>query len=767
VSEYNENKSEATDDEILAEARKRYASAKDAESDNDVMALDDLRFLSGGNAQWMPQAVAARELDGRPIITVNTLPTYLHQVTNDQRMNTPSIKVHPVDDKADVETAKVLQGLIRDIEYESNADVAYDTAVNSAAAIGKGFFRLVTDYEEENSFNQCIKFQRIRNSLTVKIDSLSVEPDGSDMQWAFIEVMMSKDEFKRLYPKANAAGDSAFADGQSNVAGWITDSSVRCCEYYCIETESADVVLLSNGESGFKDDLLSLPEGVTVAKTRKSQRSKVVLRKITGCDVLEKTEIKCKWIPVFPVYGDEIDIEGKIIRSGIIRNAKGPASMYNVMMTSATEEISLRAKAPYIMAEGQEEGHEKEWQTANNRAYPYLLYKPVTIDGTLAPAPQRNQMADVPVGALQMAMHAADDVKKTTGLFDASLGARGTATSGKQELAQQREGDMANYHYADGLLRTLRHAGRCLVNMIPHYYDSERVVRVLGDDDTAEYATINEQNATGKMDDKGIVKPVLNDITVGKYNITVSSGPSFSTLRQEAAEGMASNMEKNPALWDIIGDLYVRSQDWPNADKIANRLEKAIDPRFKEAEKDASGQPMIQTPKGPLPMGEAEQAIAGMDQHIAQLEQVMQESEKDRQTVAVDKMRVESQKAQLDAQQKLMQAEADRIKAELEAQAAQLESLRREMGLEKQIVEAEIKQSVSEAKAEIVQAAVGESEAEEKDGGNDVMREIIKQVAEGNKAIVDSLARMEEGRRNMAMQIKSMTTGNVYEAKIT
>lgn len=745
MSEYNDEEKSGDDADILAEARKRYASAQESESDNDVMALDDLRFLTGGEAQWLDTAVAARKMDGRPIITVNSLPTYLHQVTNDQRMNTPSIKVHPVDDKADIKTAKVLQGLIRHIEYSSNADVAYDTAVNSAAAIGKGFFRLITDYEDDASFNQCLKFQRIRNALTVKIDPLSVEPDGSDMRFAFVELMMSRQEFKRQYPDANASNDSIFTDGNGAYAGWITDTAVRVCDYYCIETTDATAVLLSNGETGFKEDLLALPDGVFIAKERKTQRSKVILRKITGADVLQTTEIKCKWIPVFPVYGDEIDIEGKVIRSGIVRNAKGPAMMYNIMMTSATEEIALRAKAPYIMAEGQEEGHEKEWATANNRAYPYLLYKPVTIDGSMAPAPQRNQMADVPVGALQMAMHAADDVKKTTGLFDASLGARGSATSGRQELAQQREGDMANYHYADGLLRTLRHAGRCVVNMIPHYYDTQRVVRVLGEDDTAEYATINQPNTKQEPDENGVIRDVLNDLTVGTYDVTVASGPSFSTLRQEAAEGMASNMEKNPALWNIIGDLYVRSQDWPNADKIASRLEKAIDPRFKESEKTEDGQPQIQTPKGPLPLRDAEQAIAGMDQHIMQLEAVLQETEKDRAMVAQEKAQVQAEKQQIEAARKLLQADVARIKAEMAAEDAKREAdaLKEKVSMQEAVraevidlerVRDEINGAIQKAK----------DDAEPKTEDDSKTEKLIQAVVQTQAAIANAISAKEE-----------------------
>ena len=194
---------------------------------------------------------------------------------------------------------------------------------------------------------------------------------------------------------------------------------------------------------------------MTEVKTRKGERRKVMLRKITAADILETTEIKCKWIPMFPVYGDEVDIEGKVTRSGIVRHAKGPAQSYNVMMSSATEEIALRAKAPYIAAEGSFEGFEDDWQQANNRMFPYLEHAMVVApNGAIAPAPQRQPMADIPSGMLAMAAHAAENIKRTTGLFDASMGARGTATSGKQEIAQQREGDMANYHYSDGLLRS-------------------------------------------------------------------------------------------------------------------------------------------------------------------------------------------------------------------------------------------------------------------------------------------------------------------------
>jgi len=697
---------EETADDILSEARKRYRLCCDADSDNRTAALDDLAFLTGGEAQWDERAVAARKADGRPIITVNSLPTYLHQVTNDQRQNSPAIKVHPVDDGADVETAKVRQGMIRHIEYDSNADVAYDRAVNSAAAIGFGYWRLVTEYENETSFNQKIMYRSIRNALSVKIDPLSTEPDGSDMNYCFIESAMAREEFKRLYPEATANNTALMSDGSQNYSGWLSDSTVLVCEYYRIKKTDDTVVLLSNGESGFKSDLLEMPEGVSIIKERPGTKCKTEWRKITAVDVLEEEEIKCKWIPVFPVYGDEIDIEGKVIRSGIIRNAKGPAQMYNVMITSATEEVSLRSKSPYMMAEGQEEGHEEEFSQANNRAFPYLTYKPVTLDGNLAPPPQRQPMADVPTGMLAMALHASDNVKKTTDLFDASLGAKGTATSGKQEIAQQREGDNANFHYMDGLLRSLRHCGRCIDWMIPHYYDTERSVRILGEDNSADYATINQPNVNREPSEDGAIREVLNDMSGGEYDITVSAGPSYSTLRQEAAEVTGELMAKNPALWGVIGDLYVRSQDWPNAEEMAERIKKTIPPNLLENDDDGDEQPPIMTPRGPLPVAQVPQVLAQLEGELQQCKEALDKAAADKQAADAAKAQeslLKQQQVVADQELAPQRQATEQLKAGADAGAAEAARLSAEADLIRARTEAAIlpdKQATEAAQAQ-------------------------------------------------------------------
>lgn len=602
-------------------ARKRLEQCIEAESYNRAEALIDLQFRCGD--QWDEQSKQSRALDGRPMLTINKLQTFLHQVLNDQRQNKPGIKIHPVDDGADVETAKIIQGMIRHIEYASNADTAYDTAIEGATTNGFGYFAIKTDYCDAESFDQDIKFQRIANPFSVYLDPASQELDGSDARFAFVIENMAREEFEIAYPDAEANDKSllrGIGDGQ---VGWLDNDFVRVADYYFIKETQETLVRLNDGRSVWKSELEKtltqddLMRGVAIVKERKSVRRKVMWQKITSVDVLEEREIPCEWIPVFPVYGDVVNINGKVIRSGLIRYARDPQRMYNFWMTAATEEVAMRNKTPYIAAEGQLEGHEAQWRQANNRSFPVLQYKPVTVNGTMAPAPQRQPMADVPVGVLQMAMHANDNIKAATGLFDSSLGARGNATSGVQEASQQRQGQISTFHYTDNLTITIRHAARCILSMLK-IYDTERVVKILGEDDSITTATINKQATPEdeQNEESKVIDGVLHNLSAGKYDVTVSVGPSYSTLRQESSAAMIEAVRAYPPLMQIAGDLVVKSQDWPGADDLAERLKRSIDPKLLGEEEAVNELPP-----------EAQQAMQQMQQHIQELSGALQEHE--------------------------------------------------------------------------------------------------------------------------------------------
>lgn len=616
----------ASDASIIEDMMEYMQGVINAESDNRIEMVEDLYFLAGKH--WPEQMYRDRQVEARPALTINKLPTFLHQVTNDQRLNRPNIKIYGVDEGADDDTAKVLQGMIKYIEYNSNADVAEDRAVNSAAAIGIGYLRLTTDFESETSFNQEIRFASIRNSFTVYFDPLSTEPDGSDAKKCAISCDVLRKDFQKKYPKASAASPNVSpikGTGDKGIS-WLSMDTVRLTEFYRIEEVPATLYLYGDGTTGWDKNH---PAGVL--KSRQSCKKKVMWYKCTAMDVLEKTEIPCDWIPVFPVYGDEIDVDGRVYRSGLIRWAKDPSRMYDYWMTAATEEVALRPKVPYIGAVGAFEDREPQWSQANRRSYSYLEYNPITVDGVLAPPPARQPMADIPSGMLTMAMHANDNIKATTGLFDSSIGAGGNAQSGVQERSQQQQGDVANYHYADNLLRTKRHVGRCILSMIPRIYDTERVVRILGDGEEMSSDTVNKQipggppqinPETGEM--MQAIQRVLNDVTVAKYDVVVGSGPSYSTMRQEAAAAMIEFGKNWPKLMDVAGDKVVKAMSWPGADEIAERIKKTIPPNLLEENEQQAIPPQVQEH-----LKQADQIIQMLQQKVAEQEQELKYSQEE------------------------------------------------------------------------------------------------------------------------------------------
>lgn len=634
--------------DLLDEAKKRLQLCISADDGDRADSLDDLRFGLGGEYQWDDGDVRQRELDSRPCLTTNTIPAMVHQVTNDVRQNRQSIQVHPVDDGADVETAEVIEGLIRHIEYDSGADAAYDTALDTGIKIGFGFFRLTTEYCNPLSFDLDMKIKRIRNPFSVYIDPAAQEADGSDMRFAFVTSKMGKDEFKLSYPNRDPSQDY-LAAGTGDNANWIGEDYVRICEYYYVKETADTLVLLSDGKTILKSELgtNAMPFGIAATKERPTLVRKIMWAKLTALEVLEEAEIPFDWIPIFPVYGDEVDLDGNVTRFGLIRNAKDPAQMYNYWLTSATEEIALRTKAPYIGAVGQFEGMEDDWASANSRAFPYLEYNPVTVDGSLAPAPQRQPPADVPSGFIAMAGLARDNVKAVTGIYDASLGNRSNETSGIAIRARQHQGDVGNFHFSDNFTRAIRHLGRCIISGIPKVYDAPRVARILGADSQAEHVKINTPGTkqvkdpeTGEMK---AIHTIINDLTVGKYDCVVTTGPAYNTLRAEAADSMVQMAQSWPKLMEVAGDKVVRSMDWPGASDIADRIAKTLPPGI--ADGDDQQEAMVQTPKGPIPAQQAGQLIAQMDHTLEQMH------------AELEKLESGMAKAELDASTKIKIAE--------------------------------------------------------------------------------------------------------------
>jgi hypothetical protein len=622
-----------SDQEILARARARFTLCEEAEAEVRQEAVSDLKFCTGD--QWPADVKTARELDKRPCLTINRLTEQVRQVLNEQRQNRPAIKVNPVDDQADIETAEVLQGLIRHIEYYSNAEIAYDTASDGQVKGGFGYFRIVTDYCDPMSFDLDILIKRIRDPFSVYLDPNYTEPDGSDIEYGFIIDTLSKESYKRMFPDSNAGMMTDWASIGASSAGWMNKDEIRVAEYYEKQFKKTKVHLLSDGRVVQADEIddaslqMMARNGQVphVVNSRETEITEVKWYKINGIDILDRTDVHGSFIPIIPVLGDEYYVDGKRILESLVRHAKDPQRMYNYWKTAATEMIALAPKAPFIGMEGQFEGFEDQWKQANTKSYPFLQYKNIiSSNGQGAPPPQRVTY-EPPVQAInQQAATCIEDIKATTGIYDASLGNRAQELSGVALQRRINQSNVTNFHFSDNFKRSLRHAGDILLEWIPKVYNKAQAVRVLGVDGQQKIVRVNEIfNEGGEQ--KGYF------LGEGKYDVTIDTGPSYQTKRQEAVADMLDLTKSVPQTMQNALDLLVRNMDWPEASKIADRLKKLLPPGL--AESDDKGQ-------APLP--------PGVQAHMAQAEKIMQQQS---QLIAQQDEAIKTKKIEMESKERI------------------------------------------------------------------------------------------------------------------
>jgi hypothetical protein len=617
--------------DILATARSRLDMAISALSESREDEIDDLRFYAGSpdnHWQWPADVLATRgavqgqTINARPCLTINKLPQHVKQVTNDQRQNRPSGKVIPADDNADVEIAEIFNGLVRHIEYISDADVAYDTACENQVSYGEGYIRLLTEYCDENTFDQDIKIGRIRNSFSVYMDPTIQDPCGADAKYCFITEDIPKAEYERLYPNsAPITTLQSLGVGDQSISNWLNENTVRIADYYYIDYDRATLNLYPGNLTAFE----GTPEDKQFKaiygkpkKSRESDRVKVKYCKINGYEILEERDWAGKYIPVVRVVGNEYEVDGRLYLSGLVRNAKDAQRMYNYWVSQEAEMLALAPKAPFIGYGGQFEGYEDKWKTANTTNWPYLEVNPDVTDGSgsVLPLPQRAQPPMASSGLLQAKAGASEDIKSTTGQYNASLGMGSNERSGKAILARQREGDVGTYHYGDNLARAVRHITRQIVDLAPKIYDTQRVARIIGEDGETDMVKIDpmQQEPVKKIFDPMNPSVVIDKIynpSVGKYDVVVSTGPGYATKRQEALEAMAQLLQGNPQLWQVAGDLFVKNMDWPGAQEMAKRFAKTIDPKLME---DGDKSPELQA---------AEQQMQAMGAEMDQMHQMI------------------------------------------------------------------------------------------------------------------------------------------------
>lgn len=640
---------------LLKRALERYTLLEDFWAENRKLALDDIKFAAGD--QWPEHIKKAREKKRRPALVLDKLAQYRRQVVNDGRQNRPSLKFRPVDG-GDIAVANAYQGITRAILNRSNADEAFDTALDHACGHGFGYFRVLTDYAHPGSFEQDIKVCRVRNSLAVLLAPHQAA-DGSDAEDGFVIDTMPKTVFEAKWPKAdktNWADDSTlYGDG------WLDEEHIRVAEYWYKEPTERTLYQLEDGAAVFKEDYeksaLEMAqvgmEPQAIVSERLVRGHKVKWCRMTGAEILEERDWAGQYIPIIPVYGTETDINGKVIYSGLTRPGRSGQMLYNFARTAFAERVALTPKAPWVAAAGQTEEF-KEWLTANEDNHAVLTYNPVEINGQALPPPQRQPASDIPAGFAQEMQQAEHDIQAAIGMYAASLGQQSNEKSGRAIMARQREGDVATFHYHDNLNRAIRHLGRILLDLIPKIYDSKRVVRLLNEDGTTKDAKVDPRLPVPVAKADGME---IFNLGAGVYDVETATGPSFTTKRLEAAESMMEIAQGNPQVWSTHGDLIVKAMDWPGADDFAKRTKALMPPEMLKAIEAAENE------DGPDP--KMQQLVEAANREIQMREEALQRA---------------AQKVQeLESQLKTKAEMAEAKEKEVEIKAYEAETKRVEM----------------------------------------------------------------------------------------
>jgi hypothetical protein len=641
-----------SDDDLLTVARARFTQAMDAEATTRRLQELDLAFLGGD--QWAPSVRADRERDRRPCFTINRLPQFVHQVTNEQRQHPPAIRIQPVDDQADVATAKILQGIIRHIEVSSHADIAYDTVRQQQVGQGLGYFRVLTAYEHPLSFQQVLKIQRIRNRFSVYVDPSFQQPDGSDMQWAFVVERLSRAAFTAQYGQLPDQAAVWASTGDT----WIRPDEVQVAEYFYREDARVEIALLADGQVLRRRDV---PDGVPIVATRTTMLPQIWWCKLNGYQVLERTRWLGQYIPIVPVIGDELVTPEGTDYVGLVRFAQDPQRLYNYWVSAETEAIALAPRAPFIGAEGQFEGHEQEWANANTRNYAYLEYKPTSSGGLPLPPPQRTALEPAVQAITQARMLAADDLKSVTGIYDAALGNRSNETSGVGIRARKTESDTATAHFPLNFNYALRHCGVILLDLIPKVYDRATILRIIGEDGQPQQVPVNQPF----QDDQGVER--IYQLGVGRYDVAISTGATYATQREEAVDKMTQLVQAYPPLLQAIGDQLIQHMDFPGAPEIAERLKLLLPPPLQQQGNPAQMQQAMQ---------QLGQHLAALNAHAQQVEAALQKVQQENQTLQLqldDKTAANDLKAQelaIEREKNVWDVQLKEQELQLKAQAA-------------------------------------------------------------------------------------------------
>ena len=643
-------------------AKEEYALCESVSSTNYESCTEDWDFVHG-IGQWDDRDISARQTQGRPALVLNQLLPYLNQVVNDIRQSRLAIRVSPVDDNADIDTAEIFQGIIRNIERQSDAQSVYSTAAMNACGAGIGWIRISTEYSDPMSFDQEIKIDRVLDFTSVYLDPNSEELDGSDAEFGFIRVDYTKDRFQELWPDREPTsftdkGDKH--DGENICVVEYFKKYYEKSKLYRIRLIDGSIQTIDKDEKTIIDD-----NGTVVYEILDERNTEFPYIKhcvLNGEDVpLSEEDFPCDYIPLIPVIGNEVYIDNERQFHSLIRQAKDAQRMFNYWKSASTEFIALQPKAPWMGALGSFNSHPDEWANSNTSNVTTLEYDLVYDEsGMLVAPPQRAMPIQGSPAMMQEAMGAKEDIRLAIGMPQANMGERGNEVSGIAIRNRQIEGDNATFHFVDNLSTSIAHVGRILVDMIPRLYSERNVARILGEaGDDERNVPINtpfvkdQETGNERPTRQGEQAQGIYDLGAGKYDVVCDVGASYSSKRQETADKLIELIRAQPELLDVTGDLLFDALDLPLGKEIADRIRTNMNPAMLGDDPQAAK------------LQEAAQALGAMQEQLKNYEAALQEKQDNTafdQNIKMKELELDREKLAVDAQKTA--AEIEKMRAE-------------------------------------------------------------------------------------------------------
>lgn len=709
------------DKELLTRIRQRAKLMIEADQENRRDGLEDMKFVNVPGEQW--DANMKKERGDRPCYEFNKLRVTLKRVINEMRSNRPAGKVRGVED-GDKKTAEIYEGLIRNIWNVSDGDTVIDYAAEYQVAAGMGSWRITTEYAGDDVFDQDIWVKPLQNPFCLYWDPSAKDEMKRDAMDCLLLDRISKTSYEMRWPNKEVVSweSNEFDDEEE----WMDDESVRIVEYWWKEPATKELWQLATGEViDSESEGAKLIDPLTIKRKRVAKCYKVQMCIASGDAILERADWAGKDLPFVTVYGEHVIIDGKDRWWGLPRFAKDAQRSYNVSRTAITETIALAPQAKWWATVEQAKGHTQKWAEAHYKNFPYLLYN---ADPKAPGTPQRMGGADVPVALIQESQIASDEIKAVTGIFDASLGMQGNETSGKAINAREQQGQIATFNFPDNMSKGIRRTWEICIDLIPKIYDTERQLRILGSDGAEDYARVNQV----VTDPTTLENVTINDLSKGHYDVAVTTGPSFTTKRQEASETYLQLAQAAPQVMAVAGDLIFKSMDLPYSEDIADRLKAMLPPPIQELISKGKQIP----PEAQAVMMQAQQAMAMVEQQMQVVQQAGMEAQKEQQAVEKGKAEIQTAVANLKAQEAQFEAKVAQELAKITQAQAQL-----------QVAGATLQTKEAQSQAKVIE-----------DGNAGERQQLNDQVAQAMLMIQQQAEQFSQQAAQVLAQIAAMAT---------